>query len=535
MTEVTPSETDVEGVSANIAHVRGSTLLLVGRVLSLGLNFATQALIARHLRQAEFGAVALAFAIAALGQVAITLGLHRSVTRFLTTDLEQRAYPRLIGTIVMNVVVIVGLGAVLVALVAVAQRGLTAAGLLDPAATGVLLVLVLLAPIGALDDLLIGLYAVFDSPRSIFVRRYVIGPALRLGVALLVVFANGGGTQLAVGYVAASFFGLVLYGALFVRLLADRGIVQAVRGQRLEFPIREVLGSSVPLLSSDAIWLLINTFPVLVLSAASGLHEVAAYQVVRPAAALNLLVAASFAVLYMPIATRLATRHDRGGANELYWRTTIWVAVLTFPIFAATFALGRPLSGFAFGDRYEPSGTYLSILSIGYLVHAALGFNAMTLAAHGHHRTVALVNGVTAVASVAATLLLIPPFGALGAAIASTGTLLTQNALLQVALHRRIGIDLIHGDAIRVYAMIAVAAGTIFAIETFASLGIWTLVLAALASLVVLYLARNAMELTSVYPGIHPLVVRLITPTGRVGRRLSAGLDRVRSFRARDV
>lgn len=535
MTQGSTPEPNVQGVSANAAHVRGSTLLVAGRLLSLGINFVTQALIARHLGQTEFGAVALAFAIAGLGQVAITLGLHRSVTRFLTTDLEQRAYPRLIGTIVLNVVVIVSLGAVLVAFLALAHRGLTAAALLDPAATGVLLVLVLLAPIEALDNLLIGLYAVFDSPRSIFVRRYVVGPALRLGVALLVVLANGGGVELAIGYVAASAFGLAVYGVLFVRLLADRGILRAVRGQRLEIPAREVLGSSIPLLSTDAIWLLINTFPILVLSAASGLAEVAAFQVIRPAAALNLVVSTSFAVLYMPVATRLATRDDRHGANELYWRTAIWVAVLTFPIFATTFALGRPLSGFAFGERYEPSGIFLSILSIGYLVNAALGFNATTLAAHGQHRAVALANGIAAIVSVAAALLLIPPLGALGAAIASTGTLLAQNGLLQLALRREIGIDLLHRDAVRVYAIIATAAGTLFAIETFASLGIWTLVLAALASLVVLYLARHAMQLTSIFPGMNPLLGRLLAPTGRAGRRLAAGLDRIRSFRARDV
>ena len=528
-------EVDGGAVPESAAHVRGSTLLVVGRLVSLGINFATQILIARNLSQTEFGAFALAFAIAGLAQVAITLGLHRGVTRFLTADLERGDHPRFVGTIVLNVAVIVVLGAILVGLVAVAQQGLTAAGILQPAATGLLLILVLLAPIDALDDLLISLYAIFDSPRSIFVRRYILGPALRLGVALAVVLASGGAIELAVGYVAASLLGLVLYGALFIQVLMRAGIVRAVWGRPLVIPAREVLGASVPLLSTDAVWLLINTFPIFVLTAASGLADVAAYQVIRPAAALNLLVAASFHVLYLPLATRLANRGDIAGSNELYWRTTIWVAVLTFPIFAATFALGRPLTTFAFGERYEASGLYLSVLAVGYMVHAALGFNATTLAAHGYHRSVAIANGMTAAISVVAAVVLIPPFGALGAAVASTATLFAQNALLQLGLKRHIGIALVHRDAVGVYAVIAVASGTLFAIESFASLGLWALGLAALEAVGILYLARHAMQVTTIFPGINVQIVRLLASTGPAGRRFASGLDLLRSIRPDDA
>ena len=511
------------------AHVRGSTLLFVGRLVSLAINFATQVIIARHLGQSEFGAFAFAFAAAGLGQVAITLGLHRGVTRFLTADLEAGDHPRLLGTILLNIVIVVGLGAVLLAFVALGQSGLTGAGLLEPGAVGLLLILILLAPIDALDDLLISLYAIFDDPGAIFVRRYVLAPLLRLGVAALVVFADGGAAELAVGYVVASLFGLALYGALFIQLLARRGIIRGLRGRRIVVPAREVLGASVPLLSSDAVWLLINTFPIFVLTAASGLEQVAAYQVIRPAAALNLLVATSFHVLYLPLATRLAHRADHHGTNELYWRTTIWVAVLTFPVFIATFALAAPLTELAFGERYEASGTYLSVLAVGYIVHAALGFNATTLAAHGRHRTVALVNAVTAAISVSAALVLIPLAGALGAAVASTLTLLAQNALLQISLRREVGVELIHRDAIRVYLLIAVTAGALFAIETVGAIGLWNAVLAAVAWAVVLYQTRHAMQLDAVFPGIGPRITRIVLRLGRTGRRVAAGADLART------
>ena len=535
MSESPVPDADDATMAASNAHVRGSTLLVVGRLVSLAINLGTQVIIARHLGQAEFGAFALAFAIAGLGQVVITLGLHRGVTRFLTADLEHEDHPRLIGTILLNVAIIVGLGAVLIGFIAIGQRALADAGLVRPEAAGLLLILVLLAPIDALDDLLISLYAVFDDPRSIFIRRYVLGPLLRLGVAGAVVLAHGGAMTLAIGYIAASLFGLVVYGALLIQLLSRRGILGSVGPRQIVVPAREVLGASVPLLSTDAVWLLINTFPIFVLTAASGLVAVAEYQVIRPAAALNLLVAASFHVLYLPLATRLANRDDRASSNDLYWRTTIWVAVLTFPVFAATFAMADPLTELMFGERYELSGLYLSVLAVGYIVHASLGFNATTLAAYGRHRTVAVANGVTAALSVTAALILIPLLGALGAAIAGTLTLLAQNTLLQFGLRRQVGIELIHRDAVRVYAMIAIAAGGLYLIERFGSIGLWNFVLAALASLAILYRAREAMRIETVFPGMHAMAAGLIAPTGRIGRRVASGLDLLRSIRPSDA
>ena len=164
------------------AHVRGSTLLLVDRFVLIGITLVSQALIARHLTQTEFGAFALAIGIAGVGQVFITLGLHRGATHTFARDQEAQDHPRLVGSILVNIGIVVGLGLTLFLGIAVAQGLLTANGLLDPTATGVLLILVLLAPIDALDDMLIALYAVGGS-RHIFIRRYIVGPLLKLLVA----------------------------------------------------------------------------------------------------------------------------------------------------------------------------------------------------------------------------------------------------------------------------------------------------------------------------------------------------------------
>ena len=326
--------------------------------------------------------------------------------------------------------------------------------------------------------------------------------------------------MLAYGYLLATLFGLVVYGALFIRILSDRGVLHGLRatatGRRRP---REMLRFSLPLLSNDGVWLLVNTLPLVVLTAVRGLEEVAAFQVIRPAAALNMIVANAFYVLYLPVASRLASRHDRAGSRDLFWRTAIWVAVATFPIFATTFALGRPIAGLLFGERYEASGTYLSILAVGYLFNATFEFNAITLAAHGHTRTVAMLNLVAAIIGAIATLILVPIAGALGAAVAAAMTLILQVMLMQLAMPLQAGISLIDREAIRVFAIIATATAALIGVQVLTPFGWWTVVAAGVASLAVVVLCRDALRIQTLFPELGVVLDRLpwLRAAGRNG------------------
>lgn len=503
-------ETVVEEPSAvDTSHVRGSTLLLAGRLLSIGINTVSQALIARHLSQADFGAFALAFSIATVGQVFITLGLHRGATQFFSRFEAANDHRRLVGTILLNIGVILVLGVLLVLGTALVQGALTSSGMLDPTAVGILLILVALAPIDALDDMLIALFAVFGSPRSIFLRRYLIGPLLRLLVAAILVVADGDATALAIGYLLATLLGLAAYSAIFARILARRGVFRTLSTGRPIIPARDVLKFSIPLLTTDGVWLLINTLPLIVLGASRGLEEVAAFQVIRPAASLNQIVSNAFYVLYLPAASRIAQRHDAKASGELFWRTAIWVTVMSFPIFAGTFALARPIAGLLYGDRYESSGVYLSILAVGYAINSALGFSGITLASNGHGRTVALINAITAIIGVAMALILIPLAGALGAAVASSLTIILQSAALQIAMRRQVGIELVDREAIRVFLIVGAAALALVILQLLTPFGWWTVAAAVLASLAVLVLCRDALRIDTLFPEVGNAIDRV--------------------------
>jgi O-antigen/teichoic acid export membrane protein len=487
--------------SATRRQIRGSSLLLVGRLLSKGVSFAVQVLIVRYLSKTDYGAFAYALSIVSLCQSLATFGLDRAITRFVPIYHEQRDYSKLFGTIVMVVSTISSLGLAMALLLHAFQGFIAQSFIEDQQAQALLLTLIFLAPVQAIDDLLVGLFAVFASPRAIFFRKYVLAPGLKLSVVLVLTLGHSTVFFLAGGYLAASAVGVAIYAVILFRILRDQGLFQHFDLLTMSMPWREVFAFTIPLLTSDLVYVVMNTMDAVVLERFGGVTDVAALRAVQPTAAMNQLVLASFATLFTPLAARMFARNDREGINNLYWQSAIWIAVFSFPIFAVTFSLAHPLTLLLYGARYEQSAIILALLSFGYYFNAALGSNGLTLKVYGKLRYIVTLNIMAAVVNLGAILLLIPRYGALGAAIGTCGTLIVHNILKQTGLRLGTGINIFDWRYFRVYLVIILSAAGLLLIQLMTSASVQvSMALAGVASLVVFMFNRRLLDISQTFP-----------------------------------
>jgi len=493
-------------------QIRGSSLLLVGQLLAKGVNFGVQVMIVRYLSQSDYGAFAYGLSIVALGQSIATFGLDRAITRYVTIYHEQRDYNKLFGTLLMVVTLIASLGLTM-ALLLRGAPGLAARVLgSEPEAFSLLLILIFLSPVQALDSVLVGMFAVFASSRSIFFRKYVLGPSLKLSVVLLLILLRSDVYFLAGGYLAASILGVAIYTTVLIRVMRAQGVFDHFNRKAIEIPWREILSFTIPLLTSDVLYAVMNTMDVIVLERSRGSLDVAALRAVHSTAVLNSLVMTSFALLFTPFAARLFARNDREGINNLYWQTAIWIAVISFPIFALTFSVAQPITLLLYGQRYAQSGIILALLSLGYYFNAALGFNGLTLKVYGRVRYSVVINVLAGVFNLGAILLLIPRYGALGAAIGTTSALIVHNILKQAGLRLGTGINLFEWRYFRVYLVILLCALGLLLVQVVTSAPVYvSIALAALASTVVIGLNRKLLKVGQNFPELLrlPFVRRL--------------------------
>ncbi len=506
------AETDV-----TTAQIRGSSLLFVGKLLTMVVHFGSQLLIVRYLSKSDFGAFAYALSFVTLGQAVATFGLDRAITRFVPIYEERDERGKALGTLVFVTATVLSLGMAMLVL-ALGLRDLVLGTLVDSRlAVSLLVILIVLAPIQAVDSILMGMFAVYSRPRAIFFRKYLLEPGLRLVVILSLIGLGAGVRGLAFGYVLAGAIGVAAYTAILVRLLRRTGLLSrgAIRSMRV--PAREVLAFTVPVLTSDLVYLVMNTSDVILLGRYRGVADVAALRVIQPAARLNQIVFTSFALLFTPVAARLFARQDREGMDRLYWSTALWIAVLTFPVLVLTASLGGPLTTFLYSSRYESSGTYLTLLAFAYYVNAAMGFNGLTLKVFGRLRYVVAINVLAAVGNLAINLILIPRYGALGAAIGTTVTLLLFNGLKHVGLRLGTGVRLMPPELVRTYVAIVAIPFVILAIQLAAEpplpIG---LALTAVGSLAVVRLARRSLRAHETFPRLMRLrVLRMVVGEDR--------------------
>lgn len=482
-------------------QLRGSSLLLVGRILSKGVGFVVQVLTVRYLAKSDYGAFAYALSIVALGETVVTFGLDRAVTRFLPIYHERNDYGKLFGTLFLVLSTIVSLGLALILVFYGLQDFIGQNFINDQQALSLLLILIFLAPVQALDTMLNGLFAVFSRPRAIFFRKYVLGPILKLSVVLLLIFGGSGVRFLAGGYLAAGLIAVVLFSVVLIRVLQEQGLFKRFSRRELQFPVREILSFTVPLLTSDLVYVLMGSLDAILLEYFQGTSDVAALRAVQPMAKLNQIVLASFGLLFTPAAARMFAQNDTKGINNLYWQNAVWIAVASFPVFALTFSLAQPITVLLFGERYADSAIILALLSFGYYFNAALGQNGLTLKVFGKVRYVMVINIAAAVLNVVANVLLIPRYGALGAAVGTFITLMIFNTLKQLGLGLGTGIRLLDRNYYRVYGLIGLGAvGLLLVQVTTAAPWYVSIVLAVLVSLAVVVLNRESLNVENTFP-----------------------------------
>ena len=514
MTATTPVRDTDHGASheETRGQIRGSSLLLAGRALSMVVNFGVQVMIVRHLSRSDFGAFAYALSFVALGQTVATLGLDRSVARFAAHYDATGDRQRLVGVLALTVGTTVLLGTAMITLVQGMQGWLGDTLVTDRTALQLLPVLVVLAPIEALDQISIGMFATFAAPRAIFVRRYVLAPGLRLVVVALLVATDSNAMFLATGYVLAGAGGLLLYGVVLLRVMRARGVLTGMRWRDVRFPVRELFAFTIPMVTTDLVYIVMNLSDAVLLGRYDGTEGVAAVRAITPAAKAVQLVMTSFGLLFLPAASRLLAKSDQRGIDSLYWTTASWLTVLTFPVFVVTFALAEPVTVTMFGERYASSAPYLSLLSLGYFVQVSLGFNGMMLKVYGRLRYVVAINVTAALANLGLNLLLIPRFGPLGAALGTCLSLVLFNLLKHAGL-RDTGLQLFHPQTVRVYRQVAAGTVAVVAVQQLLHPPLMVgLVAAGLASLWLLWWARPLLALDDTFPELRriPLLGRLI-------------------------
>jgi O-antigen/teichoic acid export membrane protein len=133
---------------------------------------------------------------------------------------------------------------------------------------------------------------------------------------------------------------------------------------------------------------------------------------------------------------------DRAQLQQAVWATTRATFWFTSLAVAATLAIGPWLLR-AFGPDFGPGYPVMLVLAVGLVVRSLAGQSAELLVSTGYHRDLLTVGVAAFVFNLSLSLLLIPRFGILGAAGATTLAMLARTCLLITAVNRSCGLGVL--------------------------------------------------------------------------------------------
>lgn len=434
-TETNPG---VEGKSSSQTKklIRGSSLLILGRVIAIVLNFIVQVITVRYLMKADYGAFAYSLSIASMGASVAVFGLGRTLNRFAPVFQEKNEFGKMAGTVALTLCCVTGLSIGVVLLVLGSQGYIGTNLVTDPLSMSLMLILILMVPLKAIDSILDELFATFAKPKDLLVRRHLISPLLKMLAVVPLIFAHSDVRMLAISFVVCGSMGTLYSFVVLWKVLKNADLLKHFRRDKIKVPARQVFGFSIPLMSTDLLVIVRSSLVTLVLEFCHGALGVAAFRAVLPVARLNTFVADSFRLMFGPAISRMYARGESASIDQAFWRTSAWIAVGTFPLFLTCVCQSKFITVTLFGPQYADSSGILAMLSVGFYLSAIVGFNNEILKAHGHVGRIFLTDILTVIAAIGLNLWLVPRWGVAGGAVTTVIILLMRPIGNQITIFR---------------------------------------------------------------------------------------------------
>ena len=170
----------------------------------------------------------------------------------------------------------------------------------------------------------------------------------------------------------------------------------------------------------------------------------------------------SFDSLLVPAVSRTIGRSGAAGAAEPLAAAARLILVIQLPLLIAMVAIGRPLLAWL-GPGFEAGYAALLILAAAEILQSALGIGDLIFVYLKPRIGLALTLASIAAGLVTA-LLLIPPLGITGAALALLAAYALRSALRFVVLHRSFGVPVPHAHLVGPMLAAGIGAATAIAV-----------------------------------------------------------------------
>jgi O-antigen/teichoic acid export membrane protein len=402
--------------------VIGSGIIFAGTLIGLLLDIIIKRVFTSYLSPGDFGIYSLALTVISITGAIATLGLSDGVARYVAyfrgRNEDHKIHELITSAAVMGLTASVI--AMLVSPVLFARMAGNGFDIQDKI-LDVIKIMIFAIPVTILLNVAVAIYRGFDRTN---VNMYFYNLVRPLS---LLVFAS-----------AAVFFRLSFHEIVFMDLLSmifTFGLMSVYFIKRPPFelklklkfsePTKQLIRYSLPLLITSTLLNIMSWTATMMLGYFTSAEVVGVYSAVSPLVGFLGMLIGPMGFVYVPVVSKLCGENRAGLVGPIYQIMTKWCFLLTFPIFALMFVYPEFLLTNIYGAQYASGALVLRVLALGSIANSYFGFNYHTIMASGDSDLLMKCSLASAGMNVLLNFILIPQYGILGAAIASSVSFLS--------------------------------------------------------------------------------------------------------------
>jgi len=402
------------------------------------LAFFAAVLTARLLGASGFGIFSLAVACTTIAAIVARLGIDNAVVRQVSASAAQKEIGTAFGThsAALKLTLPVSLA---VALLIILSAPKISIWLFDqPELAGPLRVAAITTvPITVIILCSESLRALKMPGRATFLQA-AMQPMLTVGALLFLMPFSIGWTPtrmtllkflVTVAVAGASWF--------FFRSLRRR-----ISPPNVTVPLRPLFSASVPLLWIMLIGVTITTVDIFMLGIWVDAQEVGLYAAAVQVANVMILLLVAINGVAGPKFSELHVQGRIEVLSTVARYCALLGTLLALPVYLMILAIPERFMGL-FGEEFSAGSSILAILATGQFINIATGSVSLLLMMTGYERTLQRITVGTGLLNIAMNAALIPTWGGIGAAIATTISVATLNIAGLVMVYRKLSIWMI--------------------------------------------------------------------------------------------
>lgn len=412
------SETD----KSLVTIAKGAGIVFFGMILGNLLGMIYQILLGRLLGPEDYGLFNLAGGIIALLSTFSVFGLYGSLSRFVPYHLKRNEKEIVKSGINFSFTFVLSTSFVMAVVLFVFSGRISTDIFNEERLQPVLQIFALFLPILAVEKIIQGLLRGFKAVKyHTLIYQFAI-KMVKIPLFIILIFL---GYQL-FGAVFSLFTGLV-FGIVLSWIIIKKKIFPDYSSYKRVPIAKKLLLFSWPLALTGMVYILMSKTDSLLLGYFLDSSSVGIYTTALVIAGLLNAIGSSFAYIFLPVISEFFAKNDVTSLESLFKSTSKWVFLIVFPLLLYILLFPQEIIDLLYGSAYIDGYMALAILSIGISMNLLTGVTGNILVGSGHTKMNLSCEIFALLFNVPLNIILIPLFGILGAAIATSFSLFARN------------------------------------------------------------------------------------------------------------